>query len=81
MIYTFNIRDYNKKKPFFPYEYKDYSFKVDLNIERVKSEWKLHNAMYGYGLATDSTRRVDIYLNASDDKYGWFFDFYYFFFG
>lgn len=53
----------------------------DLNIERVKSEWKLHNAMYGYGLATDSTRRVDIYLNASDDKYGWFFDFYYFFFG
>ena len=52
-----------------------------MNIERVKSEWKLHNAAYGFNFATDSTRRVDIYLNASDDKYGWFFDLYYFFFG
>ena len=48
----------------------------NLDIGRVKNEWLWHNAMYGYGIATDSTKRVDIYLNAADPIWGWFFDFF-----
>ena len=41
MIYSFNIRDYNKKKPFFPYEYKGYFFKVDLKYGELYFTKKL----------------------------------------
>ena len=53
--------------------YKGYDY---LNVGRVKNEWLWHNAMYGFGFATDSTRRVDVYLNAADPNWGWFFDFF-----
>ncbi len=47
----------------------------NLDIGRVKNEWLWHNAAYGLHCFTGSTKRVDIYLNAADPKWGWFFDF------
>lgn len=53
----------------------DYNNNV-INVNRMLNEWLWHNAMYGFGFATDSTRRVDVYLNAADPNWGWFFDFF-----
>lgn len=47
-----------------------------INTKRIKNEWMWHNIAYGLGINQDSSRRVDVYVDAPDDKWGWFFDFF-----
>ena len=47
-----------------------------INTKRIKNEWMWHNIAYGLGIKQDSSRRVDVYVDAPDDTWGRFFDFF-----
>ena len=42
----------------------------------MKNEWIWHNVAFALGIATDSSRSVDVYFDASDPRFfvGLFFD-------
>ena len=83
MLYPFARRYFNKRRHFLVMilraillkwlkNSEDYKNNA-ISVNRMLNEWLWHNAMYGLGIATGSTRMVDVYLNAANPKWGWFF--------
>ena len=48
----------------------------NIDVGRMKNEWMWHNFAYSIGFGVGSTKSVDVYFNAKDKIWGWFFDFF-----
>lgn len=79
MSYYFAGRYYNKYKSFFPYKYKDYSFKIDLENGDLYFSRKLI-VFSGRHLPLDLSLKYVQYNRAFDvyfeNKRNWFWEFF-----